>query len=159
MKRSGDRMFDIMNVGCVLSNELLGLTEYYDAVLSRSGLVKKECEFRTHKLSMILDFIRSIRIPENPKIELTAAIIDAWRLQVPEKALIQREDELKEVMESIWSIKNLAKRMQRCKNQITQSQLNYKVLSGLPIALSDFRQEDAARVYDMLHQILRCYPI
>ena len=152
-------MFDVMNVGCVLSHDLLGLTEYYDAVLSRSGLVKKECEFRTHKLSLILDFIRSICIPENPKTELTAAIIDAWRLQVPERALIQREDELKEVMKSIWSIKNLAKRIERCKDPITQSQLHCKVLSDLPIAPSDFRQEDAARVYDLLHQILRCHPI
>lgn len=148
-----------MNVSYLHSVELLGLTEYYDAILSRTGLVKKECEFRTHKLSMVLDFVRSICIPERSKMELTSAIIDAWRLQIPERALIQREDELRKVMESICSIKNLAKRIERCRDPIAKSQLNYKILSVLPIALFDFQPEDASRVYDLLHQILRCYPI
>ncbi len=59
----------------------------YGAVLGRKGLARRESEFRTNKLSLILDFVRTIGIPENLKRELTSAIIDAWRLQVPEKTL------------------------------------------------------------------------
>ncbi len=84
-------MSGIVMMGGMLSDELLGLTEYYDAILSRAGMVRNESEFRNQKLSMILDFIRSICIPENPKTELTAAIIDAWRLQVPESPHKQRK--------------------------------------------------------------------
>jgi hypothetical protein len=147
-------MSGFMMVGCILSDELLGLTEYYDAVLSRSGLVKKESEFRTNKLSMILDFIRTICIPENPKKELTSAIIEAWRLQVPERSLIQREEELRKVMASICSIKNVAKWIERCKDPMNGSQLNFRVLSDLPIAPSDFRSEDVPKIYDLLSQIM-----
>lgn len=147
-------MFGILMFGCVLSDELLGLTEYYGAVLGRKGLARRESEFRTNKLSLILDFIRTIGIPENLKTELTSAIIDAWRLQVPEKTLKQREEELKRVVGSINSIKNVAKWIEKCAGPTNASQLHFKIVSDLPIAPSDLRSEDAPRIYDLLNQVM-----
>jgi hypothetical protein len=149
-------LFTVTMYGGLLSDELLGLTDYYGAILSRSGLAKRECEFRTNKLSLILDFIRTIGIPENVKTELSSAIIDAWRLQVPEQTLKQREEELKRVVGSLNSIKSVAKWMEICKGMINASQINFKVLSDLPISPTDLRSEDVPRIYDMLKQVREC---
>ena len=146
-------MFTVTMYGCLLSDELLGLTEYYGAVLGRSGLAKRESEFRTNKLSLILDFIRTIGIPENIKTELSSAIIDAWRLQVPEQTLKQREEELKRVVGSLNSIRSVAKWMEICKGMINASQIDFKVLSDLPISPTDLRSEDVPKIYDMLKQV------
>ena len=149
-------MFTIIMYGCLLSDELLGLTDYYGAVLSRRGLAKRECEFRTSKLSLILDFIRTIGIPENIKTELSSEIIHAWRLQVPEQTLVQREEELKRAVGSLNSIKSVAKWMDLCKGKISASQINFKVLSDLPISPCDLRPEDVPKIYDMLKQVREC---
>lgn len=133
---------------------LKGLTQYHSAVLSRAGLAKKECDFRTNKLSFILDLIREIGIPENLKTELTSSIIDAWRLQVPEISLEQRELELKKVMGSINSIRTVANWIERCASPMNPSQIDFKVLSALPLAPSDLRSEDAPKIYDLLSGIL-----
>ena len=133
---------------------LKGLTQYHSAVLSRAGLAKKECDFRTNKLSFILDLIRAIGIPENLKTELTSAIIDAWRLQAPEISLEQRELELKKVMGSINSIRTVANWIEKCAYPMNPLQLDFKVLSALPLAPSDLRSEDAPRIYDLLSGIM-----
>ena len=133
---------------------LKGLTQYHSAVLSRAGLAKKECDFRTNKLSFLLDLIMAIGIPENLKTELTSAIIDAWRLQVPETSLKQRELELEKVMGSINSIRTVANWIERCASPINPMQLNFKVLSALPLAPSDLRSEDAPRIFDLLSGIM-----
>jgi hypothetical protein len=133
---------------------LKGLTQYHSAVLSRTGLTEKECDFRTNKLSFILDLIREIGIPENHKTELTSAIIDAWRLQVPEISLEQRELELKKVMRSINSIRTIANWIERSASPMNPLQLNSKVLSTLPLVSSDFRSEDAPKIYDLLSGIM-----
>ena len=134
---------------------LKGLTQYHSAVLSRAGLAKKECDFRTNKLSFILDLIREIGIPENLKAELTSAIIDAWRLQVPETNLKQRELELEKVMGSINSIRTVANWIERSASPMNPLQLDFKVLSALPLAPSDLRSEDAPRIYDLLSGIMK----
>jgi|WetSurMetagenome_2_1015567.scaffolds.fasta_scaffold119773_2 hypothetical protein len=133
---------------------LKGLTQYHSAVLSRTGLTKKECDFRTNKLSFILDLIREIGIPENLKTELTSAIIDAWRLQVPEISLEQRELELKKVMGSINCVRTIANWIERSASPMNPMQLNFKVLSALPLAPSDLQSEDAPKIYDLLSGIM-----
>jgi hypothetical protein len=45
------------------SDELSGLIEYYDAIFNREGLIKKESDFRSNKLSLILDLIRTTAYP------------------------------------------------------------------------------------------------
>jgi hypothetical protein len=75
-------------------------------------------------------------------------------LQVPEKTVKQREEELKRVVGSINSIKNAAKWIEKCTGPMNALQLNFKVVSDLPIAPSDLRSIDAPRIYDLLDQVL-----
>jgi hypothetical protein len=147
-------MSGILMFGCTLSDELLGLAEYYDAILSRKGLSEKESEFRTNKLSMILDFIRTTCVPENFKTELSEIIIESWRLKIPEITFEQREEELKKAIDSICKIRSTAaftKGSPHPNNGIT---LNLKVFSALPINHLDFLSEDFSRIYDLISQIM-----
>jgi hypothetical protein len=152
VKISGDKMSGIVAVEAMLTDELLSLTEYYDAILSRSGMIRNECEFRNQKLSMILDFIRTTCIPEKHKTKLSSAIIKSWRLQVPEITLKQREEELKEIFRSITSIRCSVKSTKKCINPMNGTQISFRVLSDLPITHLDFFFEDVPRIFELLKQ-------
>lgn len=152
-KLCGDKLSRDMGSEDARSDNILGLTEYYDIILNRKGLVAKESEFRTNKLSLVLDFLRVVCIPENLWTELTSVIIDAWRLQVPERTLWQREDEMKKVMSSIESIRYAIKWIKRHKSSTTGSQLDAIILSNLPLMTSDLRHEDAPAIYDLLDRV------
>jgi len=55
-------MIDAISVGYSrVGDDLLGLADYYEAVLKRNELVTKESEFRSNKLSLIVDLIRRCR--------------------------------------------------------------------------------------------------
>ncbi len=149
-------MINIVSSGATVSEELLGLTEYYSCILSNTELLKKECEFRSKKLALILDFIRAIDIPESLESELTTAIIKSWRLKIPETTLILRENEQRKIMGSINSIKNLVNWMERCKASPNSLQLNFRVLSNLPLAPSDLQPGDAPGVYDLISRVMDC---
>lgn len=142
-----------INLGSIRSKELLGLAEYYDAVFNRIGLVKKESEFRNNKLSLILDLIRATGISDNIGTDLMSTIIDAWRLHVPEKTLIQREEELHTVQRSIKNIKSAVRTNIKCGDPMAELHLGIAVLSRLPIAPTDFHSDDAHRIYDLISQI------
>ncbi len=142
-----------VNLGSIRSVELFGLAEYYDAIFNRIGMIKKESEFRSTKLSLVLDLIRAVNISDNLGSDLISTIIDAWRLQVPEKTLIQREEELHMIQKSIQNIKSVVNRNTECENSIHESHFGIVVLSHLPITPSDFRSDDAPRVYDLINQI------
>jgi len=150
-------MISVVKIGCIVSEELLGLTEYYGAVLSRKGLAERECDFRSNKLSFILDFIRAIGIPECLKTQLTAALIDSWRLQVPESDNCQRERELKEVLGCINSIRTVACWAERSTSSLNLHQLNFKILADLPISHLDLRPGDSLKIFDLLNQIFDYY--
>ena len=149
-------MVNIISSGCIVSEELLGLIEYYSCILSNTELLQKECEFRSKKLGLILDFIRAIDIPESLESELTTAIIKSWRLKIPETTLILRENEQRTIMGSINSIKNVVSLMERCKAPVNSLQLNFKVLSNLPLAPSDLQPDDAPRVYNLIGRVMDC---
>jgi len=138
----------------IISEELLGLTEYYSCILTNTELLKKECEFRSKKLGLILDFIRAIEIPESLESELTTAIIRSWRLKIPETTLIHLENEQRKMMRSINSIKNVVSWMERHKAPINSLQLNFKVLSILPLAPSDLQPMDAPRIYNLISLVM-----
>ncbi len=142
-----------VNLGSIKSVELFGLAEYYDAIFNRIGMIKKEGEFRSTKLSLVLDLIRAVNISDNLGSDLISTIIDAWRLQVPERTLIQREEELYMIQKSIKNIKSVVNRNIKCENSIHELHFGIAVLSHLPITPSDFRSDDAPRVYDLLNQI------
>jgi hypothetical protein len=141
------------NLGSIRSKELLGLAEYYDAVFNRIGLIKKESEFRNNKLSLILDLIRATGISDNIGTDLMSMIIDAWRLHVPEKMLIQREEELHTIQRSIKNIKSAVRMNGKCGDPMAELHLSIAVLSRLPIAPTDFHSNDAPRVYGLISQI------
>jgi len=147
-------LISVIESRCIVSEELLGLIEYYSCILSNTELLRKECEFRSKKLGLVLDFIRAIVIPENLERELTTAIIKSWRLQVPETTLIHREIEHRKMMGSINSIKDVIGWMERYAIPINSLQLNFKVLSNLPMVPSDLMSEDAPRIYDLISQIM-----
>jgi hypothetical protein len=141
------------------SDELSGLIEYYDAIFNREDLIKKESDFRSNKLSLILDLIRATGtsdatgISDNPGTDLSSSIINAWRLQVPEKTLIQRNDELRIILSSIENIKNGVKGIYKHKEQSIELQLSAVVFSCLPIMPTDFHSEEVAKIYDLINQV------
>lgn len=143
-----------VNLGGTRYEELFGLVEYYDAIFNRFGLIKKESEFRSNKLSLVLDLIRTTGISDNLGTDLTATIIDAWRLCVPEKTLIQREEELRVVLSSIRNIKGAVRENNKCDDRVTEMQFDAMILSYLPIMPSDFQSDDASKIYDLLSLII-----
>lgn len=138
----------------IQSSELMGLIEYYDAIFNRKGLVKKESEFRTNKLSLILDLIRSTGLFDNHETNLISKIIDAWRLRVPEKSSNQREEELHAVLKCIRNIKNAVKHDGESHGQRNDCQLGVVILSCLPITPTDFPPDDAPEILGLLSQVV-----
>ena len=136
----------------IKSDEILGLAEYYEAVLTRTGLITRESEFRSTKLGFILDFIRIIEIPEHLSTGLITTFIEAWRLQIPERTLKQRGDELGGVLSSIDSIRRAANLIKKGTSSVNGVQFNIEVITDLPLIPSDLRSRDIPRIYDLLGQ-------
>ncbi|VVB63684.1 Uncharacterised protein [uncultured archaeon] len=137
----------------IKSDEILGLAEYYEAVLTRKGLITRESEFRSTKLGFILEFIRIIEIPEHLSAGLITTFIEAWRLQIPERTLRQRVDELGTVLNSINSIRVAANLIKNGNGSINGVQFIIEVIKDLPLIPSDLRSRDIPRIYDLLGQV------
>jgi hypothetical protein len=137
----------------IKSDEILGLAEYYEAVLTRTGLITRESEFRSTKLGFILEFIRIIEIPEHLSAGLITTFIEAWRLQIPERTLRQRVDELGTVLSSINSIRMMANLIKKGNGSVNGGQFNIEVIKDLPLIPSDLRSSDITRIYDLLGQV------
>lgn len=136
------------------SDEILGLAEYYEAVLTRTGLITRESEFRSTKLGFILEFIRIIEIPEPLSAGLVATFIEAWRLQIPERTLRQRVDELGTVLSSINSIRMAADLIKKGNGSVNGGQFNIEIIKDLPLIPSDIRSRDIPRINDLLGQVI-----
>ena len=156
LKYRGDNVNSVRMFGCKLSKDLLGLTEYHSCILSDTELYKKESEFRSKKLGLILDFIRAIGIPENLERELTTSIIDSWRLKIPDTTLKQREIEQKKLVRSLNRIRTVINWMEKCEATINSSQIHFRVLSNLPIDLTDLQPEDAPRIQGLINRVMDC---
>jgi len=137
----------------IKSDEILGLAEYYEAVLTRTGLITRESEFRSTKLGFILEFIRIIEIPEHLSAGLITTFIEAWWLQIPERTLRQRVDELGTVLSSINSIRMMANLIKKGNGSVNGGQFNIEVIKDLPLIPSDLRSSDITRIYDLLGQV------
>jgi hypothetical protein len=70
-----------------ISDDLFGRVDYYEALFGRCDLIKREGEFRSYKLGLILDILRTMDMPENLKASLEFAILESWRLEIPEKTI------------------------------------------------------------------------
>jgi hypothetical protein len=137
----------------IKSDEILGLAEYYEAVLTRTGLITRESEFRSTKLGFILEFIRIIEIPEHLSAGLIATFIEAWRLQIPERTLRQRVDELGTVLGSINSIRMAANLIKKGNGSVNWVQFNIEIIKDLPLIPSDLRSRDIPRINGLLGQV------
>lgn len=135
-------------------DEIIGLVEYYDAILSKKDLVASEGEFRTSKLSLTLDFIRAVGVPADLKADLISAIIDAWKLSVPEKTLGQRKEELDKMRSSISSIRSTIEWARKHPSQMASLQTDVAVMFALPLMPSDLRSGDVPAIHDLLCQVM-----
>jgi hypothetical protein len=133
-------------------DKLLGFLEYYDALLRKKDLVKRESEFRNNRLGLILALINIIDIPADLKLDLASATIKSWRLQIPEITLKQRRDELSSSMESIRIIKEHLGSIDRCPRRYDKSQLSIMILSNLPMNRHDFTSKEAPDIYDLFNR-------
>ena len=77
-------------IGCGDSRyveNLLGLLEYYEAMMERSGLVARAGEVRSLKLGYILDLLKVVNIPDNLKANLGSAVLSAWEMKCIDRTL------------------------------------------------------------------------
>ncbi len=135
-------------------NVLISQIEYYEAILERTGLVKREGEFRNHKLGMTLDLLRPMDIPENLKSELSSAIIGAWRLMAPEKNLEAREDELNLALRGLEAVRSAVNWTWAHPGPVGEVRLYAAIMSSLPLMSSDLNSDDVPKVRDLLSQVM-----
>ena len=93
-------MEKIMLKQMVISNQLLCLIDYYGIVFKAKDLSKKEYEFRNNKLSLILNLIDTVKVPEDLMAELRSTIIASWRLRIPGSTREKRSGEISMVLQT-----------------------------------------------------------
>lgn len=136
-----------------VGGDLLGQVDYYGAILGRKDLIAREGEFRSSKLGLIIDLINVLDVPEDLITKLTTAIIEAWRLDAPERSIKERSEEMSYIMHSIEAIRST---VQSCKKQPgpnTAKMLDIAVLFAIPLMPSDLRPSEVKRVHDLLGQV------
>jgi hypothetical protein len=139
------------------SEDLLGVLEYYEAVLGRNGLVERDGEFRCLKLGLILDILKIVNIPEDLRSELITAVISAWRMNSLAKTLTQSENELKKILCSIEVVRNEIREAIKHPSSRTVMQLEAPVMFALPLMPSDLNAEEVPRIYNLLSQVMNCF--
>lgn len=138
-------------------DDLLGQLEYYEAILGRKDLIAREGEFRSCKLGLTIELLGLVDIPENLKMDLVSAIIDAWRLDIPERSVEQRDEELKMLLQSIEAVKYAINWVKRHPQETTRPKLDVAVMFSLPLTNADLRPEGASRVHSLLCQVMDHY--
>ncbi len=131
---------------------LLGLIEYYDAVLRKDSMADRESDFRASKLGLVVDLVRMIDIPEGLKVELTSAIVDAWRLQVPEVTQEQRAGERENLLKGIEGIKKYIAWSADHIEISNQKKLDLALRFIMMLEPSDFEPEAMARINGLIRK-------
>ncbi|HWQ18999.1 MAG TPA: hypothetical protein VN455_04420 [Methanotrichaceae archaeon] len=139
-----------------VGDDLLGLADYYEAVLKRNELVTKESEFRSSKLSLIVDLIRTMEIPDGLMLDLTVAIIDAWTMAVPGSTAELVSEDRRMVLQSLDEIRSSVVKAKRSLSPQAKLYLDMAVQFALPMRSSDLQKEGATRVQDLLNQARDC---
>lgn len=139
------------------SGNLIGHLEYYEAIFERNGLVTREGEFRSGKLGLTLELLKIMGIPEDLKTELISAVIDAWRLEAPERTFAQRKKELKMLLQSIGAVKSAAIWAQEHPSLMIGQRLDVAVMFSLPLTSSDLMPEDVSRIRGLLCRVMDHY--
>lgn len=128
-----------------ICRRLLGLIDYYEAIFKGKGLFKKEYEFRNNKLSMILDLISYVMIPEDIMSELRSTIIFAWRLKIPGSTREKRTGEINTVLHSIERLRTAIRWIEDHPGPDTKGQLDIAVLHSLSMRHLDLESTDIVK--------------
>ena len=147
----------ISSEGLRTGDSLISHLEYYEAIFERKALVTREGEFRNRKLGLTVELLKIVGIPEDLKTELISAVIDAWRMEAPEKTVEQREEELKMLLHTIKAVKNAANWAREHPSPMIGQQLDVAVMFSLPLMSSDLRPEEVSRVHCLLCQVMDHY--
>jgi hypothetical protein len=135
-----------------IGDKLLGLIDYYEILFKRGELSKREYEFRNNKLSLILDLINTVKIPEEMMIELRSKIIAAWRLKIPGSTREKRSGEISMVLQSIERLRTAVKWATDHRGPDTRWQLEVAVLHSMSLRRLDLDPKDVHAVQDLLDQ-------
>jgi hypothetical protein len=141
-----------------LCDGLHGHIEYYDTILEKNDLISREGEFRSYKLGLTIGLLRMMEIPENLKRSLISELIEAWRLNVPEKTQQQRQEELQSMRKSIEDVRQAIKLTEQHASPIALKRLSSTVMFALPLLPSDIQKEEIPKIQDMFRQIIGLHP-
>jgi hypothetical protein len=137
--------------------DLLGVLEYYEAVLGRNGLIERDGEFRCLKLGLILDILKIVNIPDDLRSELITAVISAWRMNPLTKSLAQSENELKKILCSIEVVRREIRGAIKHPSSMKIMQFDAPVMFALPLLPTDLNTEEVPRIYNLLRQVMNCF--
>jgi hypothetical protein len=135
-----------------IDHRLLGLIDYYETIFKGKELSKKEYEFRNNKLSLILDLINTVKIPEDMMAELRSTIIAAWRLRIPGSTKEKRSGEISMVLNSIERLRTAVKWAMKHLGPDIRWQLDVAVLHSISLRRLDLEPKDVHKVQDLLNQ-------
>lgn len=147
----------ISSEGLHNGNNLIGHLDYYEAILERKALTTREGEFRNCKLSLTVDLLKIVGIPEDLKTELISAVIEAWRLEAPEKTVLQRDEELKMLLQRIDAVRSAAIWAKEHPSPAIRKQLDVAVMFSLPLMSSDLKPEYIPKVHNLLALVMDYY--
>lgn len=133
---------------------LLGLLEYYDAILERSGLVARAGEVRSLKLGYILDLLKMVNIPDDLKANLGYAVLSAWEMKCIDKTLAQGEEELMAMRCSIAAVRNGVLMAGDHRSPLTAIKLDAAVMFALPLMPSDLKEDEVPGIHDLLARVM-----
>ncbi len=144
-------------VGCEdprYTENLLGLLEYYEAIMERDGLVARAGEVRSLKLGLILDLLKMVNIPDDLKANLVSAVLRAWDMKCKDKTLEQCEEVLKSMRGSIAAVRNEVKRVSHRGNPVTTINLDTAVMFALPLMPSDLKEDEVPGIHDLFSRVM-----
>ena len=133
---------------------LLGLLEYYEAIMERKGLVARAGEVRSLKLGFILDLLKLVNIPDDLKSNLGSAVLSAWEMKCIDKTLAQGEEELKAMRCSIAAVRNEVLNAGDHSSPLTAIKLDVAVMFALPLMPSDLKEDEVPGIHDLLARVM-----
>lgn len=133
---------------------LLGLLEYYEAILDRNGLVARIGEIRSLKLGLIVDLLKTVNVPDELKGDLITAIISAWMMNSQDKTLQDSEEELKTTRCSIEAVRSGTHYAGDHSSPADALKQDVAVMLALPLAPCDLKAEDVSRIQDLLSRVM-----
>lgn len=136
------------------TENLLGLLEYYEAIMERNGLVARAGEVRSLKLGMTLDLLKMVNIPDDLKANLVSAVLRAWDMTCKDKTLAQCEEVLKSMRCSIASVRNEVLRASYHCSPVTTTNLDAAVMFSLPLVPSDLTDDEVPGIHDLLSRVM-----